>query len=81
MDPTTRFYRESGEKMAAKTIWGSPYFEQYNEFHESAFLASFSRKLFAPVCPGHREWEDLMVAGGIAAYPCFDNGRGEREAV
>jgi hypothetical protein len=98
MDPATRFYRETGERMAAKTIWGSPYFEQYNKFHESAFLASFSHKLFAPVCPGYREWEDLMVAagrqllgygpagliydqaGGVASYPCFDNGRGERES-
>ncbi len=98
MDPTTDFYKEQGERLAARTIWGSPYYEQYNKSHQSGFLRHFSRKLFAPVCPGDPAWENLMVAGGrqlldygpsgliydqiggIAAYPCFDNGRGELES-
>jgi hypothetical protein len=97
MDATSDFYRQGGERLAARTIWGSPYFEQYNKSEESAFLGHYSRKLFAPVCPGYPEWEKLMLdggrqllghgstgliydqVGGIAAYPCFDNGRGERE--
>jgi hypothetical protein len=98
MDPTTSFYKQTGERLAAKTIWGSPYYEQYNKSFESGFLRHFSRKLFAPVCPGDREWEKVMVEGGrqllgygpagliydqiggMAAYPCFENGRGERES-
>jgi hypothetical protein len=98
MDPTTDYYRQTGERLAAKTIWGSPYYEQYNKFHESSFLRHFSRKLFAPVCPGDPEWEKVMLAGGlqllgygptgliydqlggVTAYPCFENGRGERES-
>jgi hypothetical protein len=98
MDPTTEFYRREGQRYAARTIWGSPYYEQYNKSHESAFLRTFSRKLFAPVCPGYAGWEKVMLdggrqllgygptaliydqIGGISAYPCFDNGRGERES-
>jgi hypothetical protein len=98
MDPTTSFYKQTGERLAAKTIWGSPYYEQYNKSFESGLLRHFSRKLFAPVCPGDSEWEKVMVEGGrqllaygpagliydqiggMAAYPCFENGRGERES-
>lgn len=98
MDPTTDFYQETGRRLAARTIWGSPYYEQYNKSFESSFLRNFSSKLFAPVCPGYAEWEKLMLAtgerllgygptgliydqiGGIRAYPCFQNGRGERES-
>jgi hypothetical protein len=99
MDPTTDFYKSGGgERLAAKTIWGSPYYEQYNKSFESGFLRHFSRKLFAPVCPGDTAWDKVMQAGGrqlldygptgliydqvggIAAYPCFGNARGERES-
>jgi hypothetical protein len=64
MDAGSPFYKETGERMAAKTMWGSPYYEQYNKSFQSSFLRNFSRKLFAPVCPGDPEWEKVMLATG-----------------
>ena len=64
LDPTTEFYREKGYKMAAKNIWGSPYYEQYNKFNQSSFLENFSRKLFVPVWPGDPNWIQLMSETG-----------------
>ena len=64
MDAGAPFYKESGERIAAKTMWGSPYYEQYNKSFQSSFLRNFSRKLFAPVCPGDPEWEKVMLATG-----------------
>jgi hypothetical protein len=64
MDAGSPFYKDTGQRIAAQTIWGSPYYEQYNKSHESSFLRNFSRKLFAPVCPGDPEWEKVMLATG-----------------
>jgi hypothetical protein len=70
MDAAAPFYRETGHRLAARTIWGSPYYEQYNKSHESSFLYHFSRKLFAPACPGDPEWEKVMrgVGSQLMAY-------------
>jgi hypothetical protein len=64
MDAGSPFYKETGVRMAARNIWGSPYYEQYSKSHESAFLAHFSHKLFAPACPGDAEWEKVMRGVG-----------------
>jgi len=64
MDANSQFAREHGGDIAAKTIWGNPYYEQYNKSAESSFLRSFSHKLFVPVCPGEPTWQEEMVAVG-----------------
>lgn len=70
VDVGTPYYRAAGERLAAKNIWGSVYFEQYNKSGQSSLLKNFSRKLFAPICPVNQEWIDLLNERGkeLLAY-------------
>lgn len=70
VDVNAPYYRAAGERLAAKNIWGSVYFEQYNKTGQSSLLKNFSRKLFAPICPVNQEWLDLLTERGkeLLAY-------------
>lgn len=61
IDPSSDFYKNGGDKLVTRSIWGSEYVEYYTKSHESGFMRLFSDKRFAVACPSCREWRELMV--------------------
>ena len=62
IDMGSPFYTSGkGQRMAGKSRWGTPYFEEYSKYSESDFLRRYSRKIFVTVCPWCKEWRDLMA--------------------
>ena len=61
IDLGSRFYREVGHRIAGKSIWGTPYYEEYSKYAHSDLLRRYSRKIFATVCPWCGEWHELMA--------------------
>lgn len=62
IDMGSPFYLSGeGQRMAGKSRWGTPYFEEYSKYDQSDFLRRFSRKIFVTVCPWCKEWHDLMA--------------------
>ncbi len=61
IDLNSPFYKDVGHRIAGKSIWGTPYYEEYSKYSESDLLRRFSRKIFATVCPWCGEWHELMA--------------------
>lgn len=70
LDLSTEYYRKTGHRLESKSRWGTPYFEQYNKSHNSAFLETYTFKTFSNACPSCPEWQDLLEesAGSIASF-------------
>jgi len=51
IDITTEYYKKEGVKVEARSLWGTPYFEQYNKYHESEYLKNYTKKTFSTACP------------------------------
>ena len=61
IDVTTDYYKMACQNYESKSLWGVPYYEQYNKSHDSSFLKKIIplKLLQLPVllCP---EWQQLM---------------------
>lgn len=55
------FKSAEGQHVAARNLWGSPYFEQYNKYSHSSLLRLYSRKLQAIANPIHPEWRTTLL--------------------
>ncbi|WP_321473894.1 DUF6259 domain-containing protein [uncultured Paludibaculum sp.] len=64
MDPVTDWYTQRGAALAARNVWGTPYYEQYNKGYQSSLLRNYTRKLFAMPCTLGDEWSNLLVKEG-----------------
>ncbi|MGI6083265.1 MAG: DUF6259 domain-containing protein [Limnochordia bacterium] len=60
IDLATPFYGEGGHQMAAKSVWGTPYYEPYNFWGTGSLIRQLKSKWFAPACPGAKEWWELI---------------------
>lgn len=56
------FGSAEGQKVAARNLWGTPYFEQYNKYSHSALLQRYSKKLQGIADPIHPEWHETLSA-------------------
>ena len=54
------FKGPEGQKVAARNLWGTPYFEQYNKYSRSSLLRCYSLKLQGIANPIHPEWHDTL---------------------
>lgn len=61
MDASSEFYRNHGGQVASRTLWGDPWYEQYNKAGHSSFLRYFNKRLFAPADDGQPLWRKTMV--------------------
>ncbi len=74
IDITTDYYKETGHKLESKSLWGTPYFEQYNKFHESELLKHYTKKTFSTACPSCPEWHDRMCENAELLHGHGANG-------
>ena len=61
MDVGSPYYQKHGKDLEGRTIWNTPYYEDYSKADASDFLKYFSKKKFSTVCPSCPEWHDLMT--------------------
>jgi hypothetical protein len=63
LDAAGDYFRSAeGQKVAARNLWGTPYFEQYNKSSHSALLRRYSLKLQGIANPSHPEWHETLSA-------------------
>ena len=55
------FKSAEGQNVAARNLWGSPYFEQYNKYSHSSLLRLYSQKLQAIANPIHPQWRTTLL--------------------
>jgi len=60
LDPATAFYQTQGRRLAAKTIWGDDYREQYAFFGRGTFLEVMRNKYFSVACPSAPGWFEQL---------------------
>lgn len=60
IDPVTPFYSARGRAIAAKTIWGDDYREQYAFFGSGTFLELMRNKYFSVACPSAPGWIEQL---------------------
>jgi len=61
MDVNSSFYKKLGYKLEGRTLYNNPYYEFYPKACNSDFARTFSRRVFATVCPSCTEWHQLMA--------------------
>ncbi|MDD5603080.1 MAG: DUF6259 domain-containing protein [Eubacteriales bacterium] len=74
MDVGTDYYKQTGHSIESKSLWGTPYYEQYNKYHESEFMKKYTRKTFSTACPSAPQWQDRMCENARTIYKYSPDG-------
>ena len=68
------FKSPEGQQVAARNLWGSPYFEQYNKYSHSSLLRLYSLKLQAIANPIHPQWRETLLKKALQVAQHRPNG-------